>query len=96
MKAYRIPDHQTMPSEEMIDFLDENTMDWSGDESGIALDVRRIDGEVEDELGAPGDWVVCINGVYRIRPNDWMMEKVILGMDFTKYDGPDPEFIGGH
>lgn len=89
MKAYRIPKHDEMPSEEMIDWLGENTMDWSGDESGIALDVLRANGEDEYEVGGPGDWVVCTNSVYRIRNDEWMKQYVNVKPELVTYEGPD-------
>lgn len=51
---YQIPHHHQEPSEEMIEWLHENTEDWSGDESGIVL-IHTDGGE---EHGAPGDWIV--------------------------------------
>lgn len=60
---YQIPRHDQEPSEEMIDWLHENTEDWSGDECGIVL-VHTDGGE---ETGFPGDWVVRDeNGRYHI------------------------------
>lgn len=54
MNRYQIPQHDQMPSEEMIEWLSENVEDWSGDESGILL----IHNDGTEEMGVPGDWVV--------------------------------------
>lgn len=92
MKAYRIPQHNEDPSDEMVDFLSENTEDWDGDDSGITL--GTTDGSAGDELGGPGDWVVRLdNGQYRIRNHEWMLNVLSLGLDFKTYEGPEPEIL---
>ena len=62
---YLIPAHGVMPSEEMIEWLHENPLDWDGDDDGITLYVADKD---EPELGSPGeDYVVRFeDGSYRI------------------------------
>jgi len=62
MKAYQIPKRGETPSEEMIEFLNQNPLDWDGDDEGINLSV--IEGE--NQVGFPGDWVVEMDGVYAI------------------------------
>ena len=50
---YKIPMHDEMPSEEMIDWLSENTSDWQGDDFGIHLNL-----ESDDYVsGEPGETV---------------------------------------
>ena len=34
---YQIPQHDQEPSEEMIEWLHENTEDWSGEKAGVSL-----------------------------------------------------------
>lgn len=64
---YQIPQHYVAPSEEMIEWLHENTEDWEGDESGIVL----IHNDGTQENGAPGDWVVRdSNGRYSIEKDE--------------------------
>lgn len=62
MKVWKIPQHDEMPSEEMIDWLSEMTQEWDGDESGITI--SSPDGN--DMVGGPGDYVVESDGVYYI------------------------------
>lgn len=62
MKVWKIPQHDEMPSEEMIDWLSVMTQEWDGDESGITI--CSLDGE--HKLGGPGDYVVESDGVYYI------------------------------
>ena len=63
--CYLIPAHGVMPSEEMIEWLHENPLDWDGDDGGITLEVA---GKEDHELGSPGeDYVVRFeDGSYRI------------------------------
>lgn len=64
---YQIPDYTEEPSEEMIEFLNENPRDWDGDETGIVL----YDENDVEIYGAPGDWVYKDeNGVYRIKKSN--------------------------
>lgn len=63
MKVWKIPQHDEMPSEEMIDWLSEMTQEWDGDESGITI--SPPDGG-DAKIGAPGDYVVESDGVYYI------------------------------
>lgn len=59
---FQIPAHEE-PTPEMIEWLHENTEDWTGDESGIVL----IHNDGTEETGEPGDWVVRDNqGRYSI------------------------------
>ena len=62
MKVWKIPQHDEMPSEEMIDWLSEMTQEWDGDESGITISFPSG----YDMVGAPGDYVVESEGVYYI------------------------------
>ena len=64
MTRFTIPNYGEEPSTEMVDFLNENPLDWDGDDSGIAL--FDSDGEVAS-LGFPGDEIyVDSDGVYKI------------------------------
>lgn len=54
-ESWQVPQHDEMPSEEMIEWLGKCTQDWSGDESGI---------NIEDHVAGPGDWVACAMGHY--------------------------------
>jgi hypothetical protein len=62
MKVWKIPQHDEMPSEEMIGWLSEMTQEWDGDESGITI--TSPEGKVM--VGSPGDYVVESDGVYYI------------------------------
>ena len=62
MKVWKIPQHDEMPSEEMIDWLSEMTQEWDGDESGITI----TSPEGKEMAGAPGDYVIESDGVYYI------------------------------
>lgn len=68
MKVWKIPQHDEMPSEEMIDWLSEMTQEWDGDESGIVIfPPVGPNGEIGvEKVGAPGDYVVESDGVYYI------------------------------
>lgn len=64
---YQIPLHDEMPSDEMVEWLHENTEDWDGDPSGITL----IHNDGTEELGLPGDFVVRDeNGRYSIEKGE--------------------------
>lgn len=71
MKVWKIPQHDEMPSEEMIAWLHEMTQEWDGDESGITI--CSLDGE--HKVGGPGDFVVEDGGIYRIMSGDEILEE---------------------
>ena len=68
MKVWQIPQHDQMPSEEMIEWLHQMGQEWDGDESGISIaPPLGPNGEVRDaKVGGPGDYVVENDGVYYI------------------------------
>ena len=78
--CYLIPAHGVMPSDEMIEWLHENPLDWDGDDGGINIYVADKD---EPELGSPGDYVVRYNdGTYRIvkaADFDNLLQNVVVG-----------------
>lgn len=72
MKVWKIPQHDEMPSEEMIAWLHEMTQEWDADEGGITI--FPPDGSTE-RSGAPGDFVVEDGGIYRIMSGDEILEE---------------------
>ena len=62
MTKYQIPQHDEMPSEDMIEWLNKCSQEWDGDSLG--LNIMQANGEFM--TGGPGDWVVECDGVYTI------------------------------
>jgi len=62
VKKFQVPEHDVMPSDEMIAWLHTIKQEWDGDESGITI--CSLDGE--HKVGGPGDYVVESDGVYYI------------------------------
>lgn len=96
MKIFRIPDHDTAPSEEMIDWLGTCTQDWEGDESGIRISVPfplSADGVFVDTTGGPGDFVAELDmpdhevGLFVVLPAALVRE----GFRQLSVRGPGPD-----
>lgn len=57
--AYQVPAYEEEPSEEMIDWLNENPGSWEGDDCGICFHTLSAAGDVVDtQIAEPGNWVV--------------------------------------
>ena len=56
-KRFRIPNFGEDPTDEMVEFLNENHLPWDGDESGIRL-TSYAGGKEYEVIGEPGDYVV--------------------------------------
>ena len=74
MKAYRVPDRDTSPSDAMIDFLGLNTRDWEGDSEGIILHVNDAANDESIQTAFIGDWIVEIGGVYSVAKHEEMVK----------------------
>lgn len=89
MKAYRVPDRDTEPSDAMIDWLHLNPKNWEGDGEGIVLQV----GDDEDNvvIASIGDWVIEIDGVYNVAKHEDMVKNypTMINDDTIYYSRPE-------
>lgn len=58
VKKFQVPEHDVMPSDEMIAWLHTIKQEWDGDESGITILQAVHDGEQEWKIAGPGDWLI--------------------------------------
>ena len=65
MRVFKVPAHDEMPSEEMIEWLHEMSQEWDGDECGISI-YPPLGPAGEPKLAGPGDYVVESEGVYHV------------------------------
>lgn len=62
MVGYRVPLRGEEPSEEMVEWLHKNPLEWSGDDDGMIFEMPS-----GDEVSAThGDLITIVDGVYSV------------------------------